>query len=245
MKRIKFVVFTLIFCSKFVYAGFIPSVFEYSEKSYTYQNGLGKEITGNSILVDNINLEWLPLNFSTNYSFNEITNLTNNGNQFSGWRLANDFELNLMLNTYFGDTLIDLTNSANNPLINGSFDKFYPFFGDTYSPLVTSPNWWEYGFGYAIGFYNETNYDPYPQYANALIFSDARYHIQPKYLDGDVLYKFYGYGKSEKYDSIGTFLVRSYDVPEPSTLWVFIVGIFLLLTCKSNNIANKHLKSDT
>ena len=113
-----------------------------------------------------------------------------------------------MLNSYFSNVVLDLSDSSNNPLINGAFDSFYPYFGDTYSPLVTTPDWWEYGFGYAIGFYDETSNDPYPQYASALIFSDAHYNAEPTYLDGDILYIFHGYSMTEKYDSIGSYLVR-------------------------------------
>jgi hypothetical protein len=201
---------------------FNSSVFTFSENDYSYQNGLGNTISGNSVLVEGINLEWLPLNFTTNYSYNEITSLTENDYQLGSWRLATDVEIGLMLASFLKDIPIDLADGSNDPTINGAFTSFCPYFGDTYSPLVG----WECGFGYAIGFYNETNYDPYPQYANALIFSDAHYNLEPTYLEGDFLYKFYGYSMAEKYDSIGSYLVReTTSVPEPGTLALFGLGL--------------------
>ncbi len=211
-------------------ASFIPAVFNYTDNIYSYQNGLGKNITGSSISVTGINLEWLPLNFTTNYSYSEINELTSDGQQFSGWRLATDTEISSMLNSYLSGLTIDLSDSSNKAEINGAFNYFYPYFDDTYSPLVTIPDWWEYGYGYAIGFFDEQTNDPYPQNASALIFSDARYNLEPTYLDGDVLYAVHGYGMNEKYDSIGAYLVRPSEVPTPATAWLFLSGLGAIIT---------------
>lgn len=233
MKKILFVVVVILITSTYSHAFFNPSVFEFSNNEYTYQNGLGNTITGRSVLVDGMKLEWLPLNFSTNYSYIEINSLTKKGSYFSDWRLASDGEINEMLKAYYNDIVFDLTDSSNDPNKNGAFNYFFPFFGDTYSPLVTIPSWWEYGFGYAIGFYNEITNDPYPQYASALIFYDAHYNSEPTYLDGDIMYISHGYGMSEKYDSIGSYLVRDVaPVPEASTLILLSAGLVGLVLCE-------------
>ncbi|WP_287126884.1 PEP-CTERM sorting domain-containing protein [Desulfobacter sp.] len=229
MKTILYFIVGMVLTSAHAHATFNPSAFEFSNNEYTYQNGLGNTISGRSILIDGTQLEWLPLNFSTNYSYNEINSLIEDGNYFSDWRLASDGQINKMLKAYCNDIVFDLSDYSNDPNKNGAFNSFFPFFGDTYSPLVTTPRWWEYGFGYAIGFYNELTNDPYHQYASALIFSDAHYDLEPTYLYGDIMYISHGYGMSEKYNSIGSYLVRDVaPVPEPSTIALFSIGLLAL-----------------
>ena len=241
---------TLSFMSD-VFASVIPiipfsdnQVLSFSDNEYTYLNGRGNSVSGNSINVDGMGVEWLPLNFTTSYSYLEIKNLTSIGGSFEGWRLASSSEMDTLITTFMGGP-IDYNLSDSYVNVNaqvqeweGAFDAWHPFFRDTrvlFLQEVEQNFSEEEGYGYSIGFFDDSELNlsrsDNSAYAPAFSFSQASTArgngaISTEGL-GDFISPFTFGDNDVGFGDVGSFLVRDkVDVNAPSTLILVLMSLF-------------------
>lgn len=221
-----------------------------SENSYTIENGLGQQITDNSILVEGMDVEWLPLNFTSNYSYNEILELTQKGQKYSEWRLATSSDINTLVSIFMGGPIdYDLTFDQPNrdyivPEWEGAADVFIPFFRSTFGLFVLESDHELYeilGYDetewYSQGLFNDDlNITGFSTSTNApaLIVSQAstaRGNGAVR-LDGqgDAITLMTFGGRDQKYPTLSSFLVKDYVSVNSPNIWsLLILSLFGLL----------------
>lgn len=214
-----------------------------SGNSYTIENGRGQEITDYSILVKGMDVEWLPLNFTSNYSYDDILQLTQTGQKYSEWRFATSADINTLVSIFMSGPIdYDLTFDQTNrnyivPEWEGAADAFIPLFRSTYGLFVleSDPDLYE-----VLG-YDETEWYSQGQFnddlnitgfstltnAPALVVSQsstARGNGAIR-LDGqgDAIGLMTFGGRDQKYPTLSSFLVKDYVAVNSPSIWSLLI----------------------
>ncbi|MFT6834587.1 MAG: hypothetical protein ACJA0H_000618 [Francisellaceae bacterium] len=222
------------------------NVLSYSDNGYTYINGRGNIVNGNSINVEGMALEWLPLDFTTSFSYLEIKTLTSTGGQFDGWRLASSSDMVGLFTTFMGGpidyNLIDSYININAQVQEweGAFDAWHPFFRDTRVLFLNEvePNFSEpQGYGYSIGFFDDSelnlsrsdNNDDAPAFSfNQSSTARGNGAISTEGL-GDFISPFTFGDNDTGFGDVGSFLVRdTIHVSAPATLLLMLASLIVL-----------------
>jgi hypothetical protein len=117
-------------------AGIIHSL-SHTENEYTYNNGHGQHVTGHSIAVDGMDLEWLPTSMTIGHKWNNVKSLSNlMHNTYQGWRLATTGDILTMVDSLIS-TETDLHSDQNDHNIRGMFDYFSSYFGGSHNDKIT------------------------------------------------------------------------------------------------------------
>lgn len=218
-------------------------VFSFTDKDYTFVNGRGNTITGSSIAVKGMELEWLPLNFTTNFSYLEIQVLTSPGEKFEGWRLATSSNIEDLVTTFMGgpidyniiENYINVT--AQVPEWEGAFDAWHPFFRDTRTILINDLQpelGWEEGYGYSIGFFDDTearltndqNPNNSPAFSISQVSTARGNGAISREGMGDFMSPFTFGGNDVSFGDVGSFLVKeTTDVNAPSILFLILISL--------------------
>lgn len=238
------------------------NVLGFSEYQYIYENGNGRIINGNSILVSGMDIEWLPLNFTTNHSYSEILELTQSGQKFDGWRLASSADI-IDLTTIFMGGPVDFNMEFSDPSDTfqipeweGAMDALHPYFRDTfgiyvieenpdlYDRLGISEGYWNVG-----GHFNDdqnltgfSNNDDAPTFFVSQVSTARGNGAIDRTGMGDYISVGTFGGREQKYPTFGSFLVKDIvHVDEPTTLFLFIMFLVFAvrqqhLKCKSSVI---------
>jgi hypothetical protein len=224
------------------------NVLSFSNNEYAYMNGSGENITGQSILVDGMYAEWLPLNFSTNYSFNDMRLLTQSGQEFDGWRMASSSDIVTMIDIFMGGPIdFDIQFSDPNdtfqiPEWEGAIDAMVPFFRDTFTlfsmqlqPDLYARNGWVEGRASILGQFNDddniTGFSD-PESAPIFIVSQVSTARGNGAIDrtgmGDFINVATLGGREQLSPTFGTFLVKditNVNAPSMSLLFIVIAGL--------------------
>jgi hypothetical protein len=200
-------------------------------------------IKNNDVITDtSTNMQWMTWTstngMSESFLTEKITNKDNN--KYYGWKIASEFDLRNLVNNYFNITLNSSSQTPQtvnfNQVDNPKIESFIDLFGDTsvfYNEQILNNKIQDGHIGYSWG------------YAKNEDSSWASFFIS----DGQVNYKDYEGNNiiSDSADSIslrnsvGGFvgtpaesivLVRAVDVPEPSTLAIFVLGIIGLASLR-------------
>lgn len=224
------------------------NVLSFSDNQYTLVNGSGETVTGNSILVSGMNnLEWLPTNFSTNYSYADMLLLTQKGQEFENWRLASSADMVNMITIFMGGPIdfnmvfSSLNDTYQIPEWEGATDAMYPYFRDTFSMHLLKLNPRLYtrlgiteGYSYVSGhFFDDQNLTGWSDGTNAPTFfisqvSSARGNgwIDRTGMGDYISVGTFG-GRDQKRPTFGSFLVKEIQhVNAPSAMvWLLLAGI--------------------
>jgi len=196
----------------------------------------GLIIDNDSYTTDtNSGLDWLDLSFTTNQSYNDVfSDINNDLGQFKvsdGWRFASGNELNIFLSNVTG---VKITGTNRVIHSSGAMNEVVRLLSptstqiDTYyenHPELCDDAYCLNRFNIAKGILSDTYLDAH---RTAEIFDwNAREDYKNDYSEITA-----GVIRIEKFNSIGSFLVRTTSVPEPSTLAIFSLALFGLIARK-------------
>lgn len=174
-------------------------------------------------------LDWLDLTETVNLSYNDVTAKLSSGQELDGWRFATKDETELLW------TNIGYTNALNRPIL--SSDSQYLTFVNAVNLLGNTMNLFDPAFDYgAIGITDNSIFVG----GNELKLTVGLYHeLTPFYVTPPN----FRVNVSQEFAGVGSYLVRAAPVPNPSGIWLFTIGLIVIVFNKLGGNYNKAINT--
>ncbi len=155
-------------------------------------------------------LDWLDLTETIGMSYNDVSSQFGYGGLFEGWQYATRNEISTLINAAGGDGIYNGWSTSNNGIVIPLLELWGSTNGQYESRVLTGDSA-GYGNVYFVGLFDDPSYYYSSTSDSISMFDDM---IFPVLFGSPVL---------------GSALVRStVSVPEPTTMWLLGVGVFVL-----------------